>query len=79
MHLRRGTAGKRERGMGRKGGGGLVYSKPGNRVDGNTRHNTKEGFPSKGRVPRNKGRDFQATKGGYQKGVGAWTSVYISC
>jgi hypothetical protein len=34
---------------------------------------------SKGRVPRNKGRDFQATKKGLSKGVGACTSMYRLC
>jgi hypothetical protein len=43
MHLRRGTVGEGEKGMGRKGGGS-VYSQPGIRVDGNSRHNTEEGF-----------------------------------
>ncbi len=32
---------------------------------------------SKGRVPRNKGRDFQATKGDYQQGWGMYLRVYI--
>jgi hypothetical protein len=43
MNLRRGTVGEREKGMGRKGGGS-VYSQPGIRVDGNSRHDTEEGF-----------------------------------
>ncbi len=53
-------------------GGESVYSQPGIKADGDSRHNTEDGFPSvsKGRVPRNKGRDFQATKGDYQKGLG---------
>jgi hypothetical protein len=43
--------------MGRKEGS--VYSQPGIRVDRDSRHDTEEGFQvSKGRVPRNKGRDF---------------------
>ncbi len=32
---------------------------------------------SKGRVPRNKGRDFQATKGDYQKDWGMHLRIYI--
>jgi hypothetical protein len=46
MHLRRGTVGRGKGEQGRKGGG-LVYSQPGTRVDGNSRHETKEGFSSK--------------------------------
>jgi hypothetical protein len=42
MHLRRGTVGEREKGMGRKGGS--VYSQPGIRVDGNLRNDTEAGF-----------------------------------
>jgi hypothetical protein len=58
MHLRRGTVGEGEKGMGRKRGGS-VYSQPGIRADGDSRHDTEEGFQeSKGRVPRDKGRDF---------------------
>jgi hypothetical protein len=49
-------------------GGGSVNSQPGIRVDGDSRHDTEEGFQvSKGRIPENKGRDFQATKGDCQK------------
>jgi hypothetical protein len=46
MHLRRGTVGEGEKGMGRKGGGS-VYSQPGIRVDGDSRHDREEEFPSK--------------------------------
>ncbi len=55
-----GTVGEREEGMGRKGAGGSVYSQPGIRVDGNSCHNTEEGFKVSKRVggSRNKGRDF---------------------
>jgi hypothetical protein len=77
MHLRMGTVGEGEREWG--GRGGLVYSQPGTRVDGDSSTTQRREFQvSKGRVPRNKGRDFQATKGGYQKGV--WSMhlrVYI--
>jgi hypothetical protein len=76
MHLRRGTVGEGEKGMGRKRGG--AYSQPGIRADGDSRHDTEEGFKvSKGRVTRNKGRDFQATKRGYQKDWGMHPRVYI--
>jgi hypothetical protein len=52
MHLKRGTVGEGEKGMGRKGGS--VYSQPGIRADRNSCHDTEEGFQvSKGRVPRN--------------------------
>jgi hypothetical protein len=46
MHLRRGTVGEGEKGMGRKWGGSL-YSQPGIRVDRDSRHDTEEGFQSK--------------------------------
>jgi hypothetical protein len=46
MHLKWGTVGEGKKGMGRKGGG-LVYSQPGIRVDGDSRHDTEEGFLSK--------------------------------
>jgi hypothetical protein len=76
--LRRGTVGEGEKGMGRKGGGS-VYSQPGIRADGDSRNDTEEGFQvSKGRVPRDKGRDFQATKGDYQKDWGMHPRVYIA-
>jgi hypothetical protein len=46
--LRRGIVGKGERGKGNgEEGGGVEYSQPVTRVDGNLRHDTKEGFPSK--------------------------------
>ncbi len=44
MYLKWGTVGEGEKGMGRKRGGGSVYSQPGIRVDGNLRHDIKEGF-----------------------------------
>jgi hypothetical protein len=49
MYLKWGTIGEGKKGMGRKGKGerGSVYSQPGIRVDGDSRHVTKEGFPSK--------------------------------
>jgi hypothetical protein len=46
MHLSKGTVGRGKRGDGRVEGGS-VYSQPGSRVDVNSRHVTKEGFPSK--------------------------------
>jgi hypothetical protein len=59
--------------------GGSVYSQPGIRADGDSRHDTEEGFQvSKGRIPRDKGRDFQATKRGYQKDWGMHPRVYIT-
>jgi hypothetical protein len=48
--LKWGIVGEGEKGMGRKGGGS-VYSQPGIRVDGNSCHDTEEGFQvSKGGV-----------------------------
>ncbi len=44
MHLSKGNRWEGERGMGEWGS---VYSQLGTRVDGNSRHDTKEGFPSK--------------------------------
>jgi hypothetical protein len=75
MHLKWGTVGEGKKGMGRKGGS--IYSQPGIRVDGDSHHDIEEGFPSKGRGPRNKGRDFQATKGDYQKDWGMHFHVYV--
>jgi hypothetical protein len=45
MHLRRGTVGEGEKGMGRKREGS-VYSQPGIRADRDSCHDTEEGFPS---------------------------------
>ncbi len=76
--MRRGTVGEGEKGMGRKGG--EVSIQP-------TRDQSGQGFAprqrrdfqvSKGRVPRDKGRDFQATKADYQR-IGVCTPIYISC
>ncbi len=47
MHLSKGNRWEGERWMGEWGGGGSVYSQLGTRVDGNSRHDTKERFPSK--------------------------------
>ncbi len=51
MYLKWETVGEGKRGRGGKGRGkgGSVYSQPGIRVDGDSRHVTKEGFPSKGK------------------------------
>jgi hypothetical protein len=46
MLFNKGNRWKGERGMG-GGEGGSVYSQPGSRVDRDSRHDTKEGFPSK--------------------------------
>jgi hypothetical protein len=76
MHLRRGTVGREKR-DGEERGGRSVYSQPGIRADRDSRHDTEEGFPSKGRVPKDKGRDFLATKRDYQKDWGMHPRVYI--
>jgi hypothetical protein len=60
MHLNKGNRWKGKGGMGRVRGGS-VYYQPGTRVDSNSRHDTKEGFPSKYE------RDFQTNKGGISK------------
>jgi hypothetical protein len=44
MYLKWGTVGEGEKRMERKGGRGSVYSQAGIRVDGNSRHDTEEGF-----------------------------------
>jgi hypothetical protein len=46
MHLSKGSRWRGERGN-REGEVGSVSCQPGTRVDGNSRHGTKEGFPSK--------------------------------
>jgi hypothetical protein len=76
MNLKRGTVMEGEKGMGRKGGGS-VYSQPGIRADRDRTMTQRRDFQvSKGRVPRDKGRDFQATRRDYQKDW-AFTPVYI--
>jgi hypothetical protein len=60
--------------------GGSVYCQPGTRLDGNSCHDPKEGFPSKSEegFPNKWGRDFRVSKRGYQKGVVSMRlSVYI--
>jgi hypothetical protein len=49
MYLKWGTVWEGKKGMERKGngGGGSVYSQPAIGVGGDSRHVTKEGFPSK--------------------------------
>ncbi len=57
---------------------GSVYSQPGIRVEGICATKQRRDFQvSKGKVPRNKGREFQATTGDYQKGWGMHLRVYI--
>ncbi len=70
--------GKREWGA---KGGGSVNSQPGIRADGDLHHDTKEGFQvSKGRIPRDKGRDSKQ-KEGIIKRIGACTPCiyHASC
>jgi hypothetical protein len=66
MYLKWGTVGEREEGMGRKGGGGLVYSQPGIRVDGNSRHDTEEGV----QVSKRGVQGIRLEKGDYLKNWG---------
>jgi hypothetical protein len=44
MYLKWGTVGEGLKGNGEEKGGGSVYSQPGIGVDGNSRHDTEEGF-----------------------------------
>ncbi len=77
MYLKWGAVGEGKKGTGSKGkgGGGSVYNQPGIRVDGDSRHVTKEGFPSK--------RGVQGIRVGvskqraYRKGWGM--HLHISC
>jgi hypothetical protein len=64
-------------GMGRNGGGQYTANQ-GSEWTGICATTQRRDFQvSKGRVPRNKGRDFQATKGDYQKDWGMHPRVYI--
>jgi hypothetical protein len=72
-----------EKGMGRKGGGMSVYSQPGIRVDGNSHHDTEEGF----QVSKRGVQGIRAgipSKGGLSKGLGhappyIMLILYMSC
>jgi hypothetical protein len=75
MHLRRGTVGEGEKGMGRKGRGS-VYSQPGIRVDGNSRHDSEEGFQVSNRGVQGIRIGISKQKGVIKR-IGACTSVYI--
>ncbi len=75
MHLRRGTVGEGEKGMGRKGGVS-VYSQPGIRVDGNSHHDTEEGFQVSKRGVQGIRVGISKQKG-IIKRIGACTSVYV--
>jgi hypothetical protein len=74
MYLKWGTVGEGEKGMGRRGGGS-VYSQPGFRVDGNSRHDTKEGFQVSKRGVQGIRVGISKQKG-IIKRIGACTSVY---
>jgi hypothetical protein len=69
MYLKWGTVGEGEKGMGRKWGGGSVYSQPGIRVDGNSRHDTEEGFQVSKRGDQGVAQGFPS-KRGLPKGLG---------
>ncbi len=75
MHLRRETVGEGEKRMGRKGGGS-VYSQPGIRVDGNSHHNSEEGFQVSKRGVQGIRVGISKQKG-IIKRIGSCTSVYI--
>jgi hypothetical protein len=72
MHLKWGTVGKGERGWG--GEGGSVYSQPGIRVDGSSRHDTEEGFQVSKRGVQGLRVGISKQKG-IIKRIGACTSV----
>ncbi len=61
--------------MGRRGGGS-VYSQPGIRVDGNSRHDSEEGFQVSKRGDQGIRIGISKQKG-IIKRIGACTSVYI--
>ncbi len=67
--------GKGKREWGGKGGGS-VYSQPGIRVDGNSRHDTEEGFQVSKRGVQGIRIGISKQKG-IIKRIGACTSVYI--
>jgi hypothetical protein len=65
--LKRGTVGEGEREWGGRGGGQYTTNQ-GSEWTGIRATTQRRDFQvSKGRVPGNKGRDFQATNGDYQK------------
>jgi hypothetical protein len=72
--LKWGTVGEGEMGMGRKGGRS-VYSQPGIGVDGNSRHETEEGFQVSKRGVQGI-RAVISKQKGIVKRIGACTSVY---
>ncbi len=77
MHLRKGTVEQGEKGMGRKRGGQYTANQ-GSEWTGIRATTQRRDFQvSKGRAPRNKGSDFQATKGDYRKDWGMHLRVYI--
>ncbi len=65
----------REKGNGEERGGGSVYSQPGIRVDGNSRHDTKEGFQVSKRGVQGLRVGISKQKGIIRR-IGACTSVY---
>ncbi len=69
----------REKGDGEEGGGGCQYTaNQGSELTVIRATTQRRDFQvSKGRGPRKKGRDFQATKGDYQKDWGMHLRVYI--
>ncbi len=76
--MKRGTVGEGEKGMGRKGGEGQYTANQGSEWTGIRATTQRRDFQvSKGRVPRNIGRDFQAAKGDYQKDWGMHLCIYI--
>jgi hypothetical protein len=75
MYLKWETVGEGEKGMGRKEGGGSVHSQPGIRVDGNSRHDTEEGFQVSKRGVQGIWVGISKQKG-IIKRFGAFTSVY---
>jgi hypothetical protein len=80
MYFKWGTVGEGKKGTGRKGkgkGGGSVYSQPGIRVDGESHHNSEEGFQVSKRGVQGIRIGISKQKG-IIKGIGH-APPYISC
>jgi hypothetical protein len=79
MHLSKGNRWEGERGMG-EWGGGQYTANWGPEWTGIRATTQRRDFQvSKGRFPRDRGRDSKQQKGDARKGFGACTSMYILC
>jgi hypothetical protein len=77
MHFKWGTVGEGKKGMGRKGGGQNTANLGSEWMGIRATTQRRDCQVCEGRGPKNKGRDFQATKGDYQKDWGMHLRVYI--